>query len=97
MGKSEKTGRKVLIRTFSAGVHYGTLVEKNGEEVTLADAKRIWNWQGRNTLNEIALHGVGKKSRVSEAVPRIELLQAIEIIDCSPDAVDNLEGAKWDA
>lgn len=89
--------RIVIVRTYSAGVHYGTLVEKNGEEVTLADAKRIWNWQGRNTLNEIALHGVGKKSRVSEAVPRIELLQAIEIIDCSEEAIANLQGATWDA
>jgi hypothetical protein len=92
-----KNKRSVIVRTYSAGVHFGTLVEKNGEEVTLADARRIWNWQGRNTLNEIALHGVGKKSRVSEPVPRIELLQAIEIIDCTSEAVENLEAAKWDA
>jgi hypothetical protein len=92
-----KNKRIVIVRTYSAGVHYGTLVEKNGEEVTLADARRIWNWQGRNTLNEIALHGVGKKSRVSEVVPRIDLLQAIEIIDCTEEAVENFKAAKWDA
>lgn len=89
--------RIVIVRTYSAGVHYGTLVEKNGAEVTLADAKRVWNWQGRNTLHEIAIHGVGKKSRVSEEVPRIELLQAIEIIDCSEEAIENFKAAKWDA
>lgn len=87
--------RHVLIRTYSAGVHFGSLIERNGQEVALADARRIWSWQGRNTLNEIALHGVGKGSRVSEAVPRIELTQAIEVIDCSAEAVENLQAGKW--
>lgn len=92
---AKANGRKVIVRTYSAGVHFGTLIDRAGEQVVLGDAKRIWSWQGRNTLNEIALHGVGKGSKVSEAVPRIELLQAIEIIDCSPEAVDNLGGASW--
>jgi len=89
--------RQVIIRTYSAGVHYGTLVERNGQEVILSDARRLWNWQGRNTLHEIALRGVGKGSRVSEPVPRIELLEAIEIIDCEKEAIENLKAAKWDA
>ena len=90
-----KAARKVIVRTYSAGVHYGTLVERAGEEVQLADARRIWSWQGRNTLHEIALRGVGKGSKVSEAVPRIDLMQAIEIIDCSKEAIENLGGASW--
>lgn len=85
----------VLVRTYSAGVHFGTLIERNGKEVRLANARRIWSWRGRNTLNEIALHGVGEGSRVSEPVPSIQLTEAIEVITCSPEGAKALSEAKW--
>jgi len=40
--------KKVLVRAGSAGVHYGTLLERDGQEVRLQNAKRIWKWQGVN-------------------------------------------------
>lgn len=93
--KSEK--RFVIIRTYSAGVHYGALESREGKEVVLTDAKRVWHWKGANTLNELALRGPGKGSRISEAVPRVELTEAIEVIDCTPTAVDVFTSARWDA
>ena len=91
------TSRKaVIVRTYSAGVHFGRLVERKGKEVKLADARRIWHWRGANTLNEIAMSGVGKGSRISVSVPSIELTEAIEIIPCSEAATKNLEAAEWD-
>lgn len=87
--------RHVIVRTYSAGVHYGILMSRDGKEVKLRNAKRIWSWQGRNSLHEIANHGVGAGSRVSEEVEHIELTEAIEVIDCSPDAVHNFATAKW--
>jgi hypothetical protein len=85
----------VVVRTHSAGVHIGELVERNGQEVTLANARRIWSWKGANTLHEIALRGVGAGSRVSEPVPGIVLPHAIEIIDATSDARARLEGTNW--
>ena len=32
----------VIVRTYSAGVHYGRLVSRNGKEVVLSGARRIW-------------------------------------------------------
>jgi hypothetical protein len=90
-----KKREAVLIRTYSAGVHFGYLVERNGKEVQLADARRIWSWQGANTLHEIATGGVGKGSKVSVTVGSITLLEAIEIIPCTPAAVKVLEAAEW--
>lgn len=87
--------KTVIVRTYSAGVHFGQLVERNGKEVTLSNARRIWRWNGANTLNEIAVAGVGKGSRVSEPVDSITLTEAIEIIDCKPEAVANLESVGW--
>ena len=85
----------VVVRTYSAGVHVGELVERNGKEVRLANAKRIWSWKGANTLSEISLHGVGAGSRVSEAVAVIDLTEAIEIIECSAEGRASLESASW--
>ena len=76
-----------LIRTYSAGVHAGTLVSHDGKTVVLKDAVRIWRWRGANTLHELALRGPAQDySRISEAVPEITLTEAIEIIPVSPEA-----------
>jgi len=93
MGKTK--GQTVIIRTYSAGVHFGVIVERYGKEVQPADARRIWSWKGANTLNEIALHGLKKGCRISEPVPTITLLEAIEIIPCLPEAVEALEAVGW--
>jgi hypothetical protein len=86
----------VIIRTRFAGVHAGELVERNGSEAVVANVRRIWGWQGANTLNEIALRGVGKGSRVSEPVAVNELTDVIECIHATDEARKNLEAAKWE-
>ena len=37
-------GKFVIVRTYSAGVHAGTLASQAGKEVTLTNARRIWLW-----------------------------------------------------
>lgn len=75
------TGPESIIRTYSAGVHIGTIVAREGREVTLANARRLWKWSGAFTLNAVATEGVNRKeSRISKPVPTITLLEAIEII-----------------
>jgi len=78
-------GKYVVVRTYSAGVHVGELVKREGKEVELANARRIWYWNGRFTLNEIANSGVGSESKLSEPVSSIVLTEAIEIIPASED------------
>ncbi len=90
-----KKGKAVLVRTYSAGVHFGYLASRKGKEVELTSSRRIWSWKGANTLNEIALRGVGAGSRISERSARLVLTEAIEVHDCSKEAVANLESATW--
>lgn len=85
----------VLVRTYSAGVHFGEMVSRKGKEITLANARRIWSWKGANTLHEISLHGVANGSRVSDAVASITLTEAIEIIPMTSEAVAVMAGIKW--
>ena len=37
-------GQEVIIRTYSAGVWFGRLKEKSGNEVILTEARRMWRW-----------------------------------------------------
>ena len=88
-------GTFCIVRTRSAGIHMGVLAECAGTAVVLTDARRLWNWTGANTLHEIALRGVGEKSRISEAVPRILLTETIEVIPCTEQARKNLTRSRW--
>lgn len=89
-------GKFVIVRTYSAGVHAGTLAAHAGTEVQLTGARRIWYWKGANTLHEIALRGVDKKgSKVSEPVQSILLTEAIEIIPATAEAAENLGSVVW--
>lgn len=97
--KAKKKAPYVVIRTYSAGVHVGQLVEQSadGKRVVLSDARRIWSWKGANTLHEIALRGVAAGSRISETVSGITLTEAIEIIECAPAGEAALRSAQWAA
>lgn len=79
--------RYVVVRTYSAGVHVGEVLERDVTKapsvIVLGASRRIWQWQKRFTLNEIAMAGVGIGSRVSVPVDRAELTGVIEVIDCS--------------
>lgn len=86
---------EVLIRTFSAGVHFGTLKSRKGQEVVLQKARRIWSWKGANTLHELSQSGCGEGSRLSAPVPEITLTQAIEVIPMSAEASKRLAALGW--
>jgi hypothetical protein len=79
-------GKEVIVRTYSAGVHFGTLQSREGKEVILSNARRIWHWVGAFTLSAVAMKGIAQDSKISVAVPEILLTEAIEIIPCSQEA-----------
>jgi hypothetical protein len=80
-------GTHCVVRTYSAGVHLGTVVAQNGTTVVLKDARRLYRWKGAFTLSAVATKGVDKDgSRISCAVPMIELTEAIELIPTSEQA-----------
>ena len=86
----------VCIKTYSAGVHCGYLKERNGKEVQLVIARRIWKWSGAFTLSELAVNGVENpgECKSSCTVPRIYLTEAIEIIPMTAEAKKSIEGVK---
>ena len=86
-------GKYVVVRTYSAGVHFGVLAAKSGQEVTLTDARRLWSWSGAFTLSEVSQTGI-TGGKVSVAIPEIAIMQAIEVIPTSKEAEKCLRGSK---
>lgn len=85
----------VMIRTYSAGVHYGYLEKKEstlaGMEVKLKQARRIWSWSGAASLSQLAMEGTSKPESCNLPckVNGIDLV-AIEIIPMTEKAVESL-------
>ncbi len=92
--------RYVIVRSSSAGVFAGFLESKTGQEVVLLNARRLWYWAGAASLSQLAVTGTTKpqECKFPIAVPRVELMQAIEILDVTPEAKKSIEGVEvWSA
>lgn len=89
----ENLVKKVIIRANRAGVFFGTLAEKTGDEVTITNCRRIWYWEGAASLSELALSGVTKprECKFSVTVPSMTVLGVIEIIPCTEAAINSIE------
>lgn len=83
----------VIVRTYSAGVFAGFLESRKGQEVVLTNARRIWYWKGAASLSQLAMDGTScpNECKFPVAVDRVELLQAIEILDVSIKAKISIE------
>lgn len=87
-----------IVRTYSAGVFAGYVESRNGKEVVIRNVRRIWYWSGANSLSELAKEGTSKPKECKFAVEvdKIEVMEAIEIIECTKKAQDNIQGvAEW--
>lgn len=92
---SDANQKPVIVRTYSAGVHFGYLARRDGKEVDLQRSRRIHYWYGANSCSGLATKGLDtSKSRVADPVT-ITLTEAIEVIDCTPEAVASIESATW--
>ena len=87
-------GDYVIVRTYSAGVFAGTLDRRDGQEVELVNARRIWYWDGAASLSELAQRGTSKPGNCKFPAPvdRVLLIQVIEILSVTDDARKSIEG-----
>jgi len=83
----------VIVRTYSAGVFAGFLESREGKEVVLRNARRLWYWQGAATLSQLAMEGTTKPDvcKFPCSVDRVILTEAIEILDVTDNARKSIE------
>ncbi len=93
-------GKYFIVRTYSAGVFAGEIESKDGKSVVMTNARRLWYWTGAASLSQLAVEGTNNpgQCKFPVAVPRVELTEAIEILDVTAKARKSLEGvAVWSA
>ncbi len=88
-------GKKCIVRCYGAGVFFGEIKEvcrdANGLNVRLANARKIWYWNGAAAVEQLSQDGCNNKSKITVAVPELVVATAIQIIPCTDNAIKNLE------
>ena len=81
-------GKYCMVRTNSAGVFAGYIVAKEGRQVELKDARRIWYWAGAASLSQLATDGTSKPAECQfpVEVAKVVLEEVIEIIEITEKA-----------
>ena len=89
-------GRKVIIRGDRSGVFFGTLKAKDGKEVTLANCRRLWYWDGAASISQLAVDGTTAPDncKFTVTVDEIIITDVIEIIPCTQKAAKSIEETK---
>lgn len=82
-----------MVRTYSAGVFAGYVESREGKEVTLRNARRIWYWDGAASLSQLATDGTSKPENCKFPCPvdRVTLTEVIEIIPITKRAKKSIE------
>jgi len=89
-------GQYCIARCYSAGVHAGTVVSVDGENVVLKDSRRLWSWKAKDgvALSGVAQSGLtAEKSKVDVVNPTIYLTGVCELIPCSEKAKESINEA----
>lgn len=88
-------GNEVIIRTYSAGVWFGVLKQKAGNEVILTKARRMYSWWAKESisLSGVARHGIKQDdSKICGELDSV-WLEAIEIIPVAGNAAESIRTA----
>ncbi len=92
MNQKNEEMKYCIVRTYSAGVFAGYVESRNGQEVVIKKARRLWYWDGAASLSQLAVDGTNKPENCKFPceVEKIEVLQAIEIIECTEKAKNSI-------
>ena len=89
-----------IIRGDHSGVFFGEIDARNGREVTIRNARRLWYWDGAASISQLAVEGTSKphNCKFTVTAPSITILDAVEILPCTVKAKESIQGvAVWRA
>ena len=86
----EFIGKIVLVRSYDAGVYFGTLEAIEGETVKVSNVRNIWRWDGASCLSQIANDGINS-GKVGPVVSSMIINRCCQIIPLTTNAIENLK------
>ena len=92
--------KKFIIRTEKAGVFFAEIKEKNGSELVLINARRLWYWSGAASLSQLATDGTSRPNdcKFTVVVDEMTVNNWIEIIPCTDKAIESINAVRiWKA
>jgi hypothetical protein len=86
--------QKYIVRCDRAGVFYGEIEGRNGQEIKMRNVRCLWYWDGAATLLQLAAEGTirPENCKFTMTVDSLVVLDAIEIIPCTAEAIKSVEG-----
>lgn len=87
-----------IIRGDRSGVFFGEIESRDGREVKIRGCRRLWYWDGAASLSQLAAEGVARPRdcKFTVTVEETTILDAIELIPCTPKAVASINGVpEW--
>lgn len=93
-------GKKVIIRSYGAGVFFGTLNEVEQCEdrytVELLNCRRLWKWSGACSITQLAVDGPQRPTECLFTMTEesIVVSSVIEIHKCTKTAIKTIESVK---
>ena len=84
-----------IVRTYSAGVFFGTLTERSadGKRGLIRDARRLWYWDDAASLSQLAEEGTAspKTCKFPCTVKTIEVTEIIEVLSVTEAAEKSID------
>lgn len=86
--------KPVIVRSRDAGAIFGDFVGRDGDCVTLLNARQLWSWKATQggTLIDVARYGASDGRFSAASCGSVLVLGACAVIECSDDAAANLRG-----
>ncbi len=87
-----------IVRADRAGVFFGQIESRTGSEVTMRNVRRIWYWDGANSISQLAVDGTKRprECKFTVAVESMTILGVIEVIPCTAKATKSIsEVSEW--
>ena len=91
--KSSLIGEYVIVRSNLAGVFFGILIDKVGNELTLAKARKFFYFSGANTVEDLAHQGAlnVNECKLTVEIETIVISDFDQLLPCSENAITQIK------
>jgi len=89
MNQNNLIGKHVIVRSNLAGVFFGILTAKEGDEITLSKARKFYYFSGANTVEDLATQGALNinNCKLTVEVEQIVISKFEQILPCTKNAI----------
>ncbi len=90
--KNPLIGKHVIVRSNLAGVFFGKLIVKDGDELTLEKARKFYYFSGANTVEDLANQGAlnPENCKLTATVDLIVISKFEQILPCTSNSIKQI-------